>query len=478
MSINGNQLSFDMSKVSTNITPNTRALVRLRVSAALTGFARNKNLETQTDTRKINARTTGDAAQPNLMEYYAYLLRADVQSIDQILYGTTNITDYFTLDPNETGDIYNFSKIILKGDKYSDLYKLIVGAGAIYPGITSASIAIITNATLNIKYNYFNHDGDGIITRESYRYGDNNIMELSDIGFCAVKNQTLYPHKSAIIDFRPYVSLTRSITTSQDPTDPDLYNIKSLYCPINLFQIENTYYANRVDNLYVDKFGSFSLETGTPSKEPTPPSNDYKKGMLIHRIYVPGYTHFIDDIKTLTVENKRYTMRDIGKLEKRIQNLEYYTTLSLLEQEANALTVVDADGFTREKMGIITDSFTSHTVGDTANVEYNVCMNTMEGYMTVPTKAVKLPIKQYTGNLVQFTSGNDSNYNTGLFQLPPTNKEIFIFQPSITTSIAVTGLDLVLCEGVMLLDPAVDDWVDTNVKPPLKVNLDGNSEAY
>ena len=482
LSINSsNQLSFDMSEVDTDITSNSRALVRLRVSAALTGFARNKNLETQTDFRFIKARTTGNAAQPNLMEYYAYLLRADVQSIDQILIEKgsefINITDYFTLDPNETGDIYNFSKIILKGDKYSDLYKLIVGSDATYPGITVGSIAKITSRQIYIKYNYFNHVGDGIITRESYRYGDNNIMELSDIGFCAVKNQTLYPHKSAIIDFRPYVYLTGSIRDDVDPTDPTLYDIKSLYCPINLFQIENTYYANRVDNLYVDKFGSFSLETGTPSKEPTPPSNDYKKGMLIHRIYVPGYTHFIDDIKTLTVENKRYTMRDIGKLEKRIQNLEYYTTLSLLEQEANALTVVDADGFTREKMGIITDSFTSHTVGDTANVEYNVCMNTMEGYMTVPTKAVKLPIKQYTGNLVQFTSGNDANYNTGLFQLPPSNKEIFIFQPSITTSIAVTGLDLVLCEGVMLLDPAVDDWVDTNVKPPLKVNLDGNSEA-
>jgi site-specific DNA-adenine methylase len=53
---------------------------------------------------------------------------------------------------------------------------------------------------------------------------------------------------------------------------------------------------------------------------------------------------FTDRLSGVTkVENKRYTMRDIGKLEKRIDNLEYYTSLSLLEQQTESLNIIDAD---------------------------------------------------------------------------------------------------------------------------------------
>ena len=44
-------------------------------------------------------------------------------------------------------------------------------------------------------------------------------------------------------------------------------------------------------------------------------------------IYVPAYTTTSKDVRIVPVDNKRYTMRDIGKLEKRIERLEYYTCL-------------------------------------------------------------------------------------------------------------------------------------------------------
>jgi hypothetical protein len=46
-----------------------------------------------------------------------------------------------------------------------------------------------------------------------------------------------------------------------------------------------------------------------------------------------------------------------------------------------------------------------------------------------------------------------------------------------TSALSVTGLDVAVYDGLLLLDPAVDDWVDTVTKPPLRVNLDGNSDA-
>ena len=57
-------------------------------------------------------------------------------------------------------------------------------------------------------------------------------------------------------------------------------------------------------------------------------------------------------------------MRDIGKLEKRIENVEYYTQLSLLEQSAQSLQIQDAEGFDRFKNGFVVDNFNGHSIGN------------------------------------------------------------------------------------------------------------------
>jgi hypothetical protein len=52
-------------------------------------------------------------------------------------------------------------------------------------------------------------------------------------------------------------------------------------------------------------------------------------------------------------------MVDIKQLENRIKNLEYYTTLSLLETNTANLFVPDADGLNRFKSGFFVDNFSS-----------------------------------------------------------------------------------------------------------------------
>ena len=44
------------------------------------------------------------------------------------------------------------------------------------------------------------------------------------------------------------------------------------------------------------------------------------------------------------VKNKRYTMKDIGRLETRISNLEEVSSLNLLEKATTDLLIPDADG--------------------------------------------------------------------------------------------------------------------------------------
>ena len=72
-------------------------------------------------------------------------------------------------------------------------------------------------------------------------------------------------------------------------------------------------------------------------------------------------------------------MRDIGGLAKRLENVEYYTQLSLLESAAENLQIQDADGFDRFKNGIIVDNFTGHGIGDVADNNYSVSMDMAAG---------------------------------------------------------------------------------------------------
>ncbi len=52
-------------------------------------------------------------------------------------------------------------------------------------------------------------------------------------------------------------------------------------------------------------------------------------------------------------------MQDIKNLENRIKNLEYYTTLSLLETNTANMFVADGDGLNRYKSGFFVDNFTT-----------------------------------------------------------------------------------------------------------------------
>ena len=52
-------------------------------------------------------------------------------------------------------------------------------------------------------------------------------------------------------------------------------------------------------------------------------------------------------------------MKDIAKLEDRIKNLEFYTTLSLLETDTQNMLIRDANGLNRFKSGFFVDDFSS-----------------------------------------------------------------------------------------------------------------------
>jgi hypothetical protein len=124
-----------------------------------------------------------------------------------------------------------------------------------------------------------------------------------------------------------------------------------------------THFMPRTDKIVLTRDRRFAVVQGIPSPNGDIP-NDDPNAMTLYTVRVNPYTFNSNDASIRFVENKRYTMRDIGDLEKRIEAVEYYTTLNILEQEAKAKTILDETGNEMPKRGILVDQFKGHIVSD------------------------------------------------------------------------------------------------------------------
>ena len=142
--------------------------------------------------------------------------------------------------------------------------------------------------------------------------------------------------------------------------------------------IDYQYYLGRIDRIFLDANGRFNIVKGTPSDDPQlPPALD--DNLEVATIKLPPYLFSLDGASIKRVEHKRYTMSDIGDLDNRITSLEYYTALSLLEKETEALTIQDAKGLDRFKSGFFVDNFKTHQIQDQSNQDFSCSIDTFNG---------------------------------------------------------------------------------------------------
>ena len=111
-------------------------------------------------------------------------------------------------------------------------------------------------------------------------------------------------------------------------------------------------------------------------------------------MYIPAFTQTSKDVRITSVDNRRYTMRDIGKLEKRIERLEYYTTLSILEQQALNMQITDTAGFNRFKSGFIVDNFESHKIGSLRSLDYKCAVDTQQSVLRPQSREDSVALKE------------------------------------------------------------------------------------
>ena len=79
---------------------------------------------------------------------------------------------------------------------------------------------------------------------------------------------------------------------------------------------------------------------------------------------------------------RRYTMKDISDIDRRVDRVEDLATLSVLENISFNMSVRDAvTGLDRFKNGIIVDGFRDHSRGDTGNTQYRNSIDAQETHL-------------------------------------------------------------------------------------------------
>lgn len=327
-----------------------------------------------------------------------------------------------------------------------------------------ATIALIPNragtkGNTVVFVDYCEHVGSGYLTADSYI--DDGI-DYEDIPTYVSQQSAEIYRLSDCVDFRP---------RRQNGDTVGAYD--SLIFPVSgtNFETDFSYYLPRIDKVLLTKDRTFEVIEGIPSLTPNPPS-DNNNAMTLYILTLPPYTSKTSTIRIKYIDNRRYTMRDIGTLEQRLAHVEYYTTLNQLEQAAKSQEVLDEQtGLNRVKNGIIVDPFRGHNIGDVTNPDY-LC--------SIDKTAGELRPAFYPFNInLMFDPTTSSNYKKNGHVLTLDYTEIpFIEQPLAALAINVNPFNVVTFLGKITLDPSSDSWVDTDQKPDVLVNLDGGADGW
>ena len=124
--------------------------------------------------------------------------------------------------------------------------------------------------------------------------------------------------------------------------------------PASNIQTDFEYYLPKRASIFLDNRGSIIVRghLQVSPKLPTPVDNSMKLADLS----LPAFTFKPQDVSLVRRKTQRFTMRDIGKIEERLTNVERTTTLSLLEKDAQSFETTDANGLNRFKSGFVVDN--------------------------------------------------------------------------------------------------------------------------
>lgn len=403
------------------------------------GFEKTKTLTTATPMTFTTAATAQD---PTLLLEHADVYRViSIKMAPGAAFGTTPAANAYTLD---IADRYQFDDG--QRETHYDLSRL-----TLKPSFTSPSNPV------RIEYEYFDHGVGDYFVVNSYNNIDYKVIpeRLRDS-----------------IDFRPRVANKSGGTVRNFVgTGSSLTSIPKRGEDV---EADFSYYLARKDKLALDSNGTFFSITGVPSLNPGDPE-DTSLGMIVYNLALEPYTYGTgsSSVRVNRIENKRYTMRDIGKLEKRIDNLEYYTSLSLLESETQSLKIQDDSGLDRLKNGFIVDNFTGNNIADSASRDY-LCSIDMAAQELRPFYTMSnINLLEKNSNTAQRAASN-YQLNGDIITLPIVAQPVLIKQDYASRLENINPFAIFTFLGNVKINPPSDDWFETERMPDIIQQVEGN----
>lgn len=169
--------------------------------------------------------------------------------------------------------------------------------------------------------------------------------------------------------------------------------------PNGMFIADIEYHLNRVDRVVLDSAGTFSAVKGIASDTPVA-AKQPNNSMTLGYVHIPAYPSLSPYFARVTnrpefatsiilTDNRRFTMKDIGLIQNRLDKLEYQASLSALEQSAADMQILSLSGTDRHKNGILVDSFIGHNVGNVYDPEYScsIADGVLRPYFTLDSVA-------------------------------------------------------------------------------------------
>lgn len=379
-------------------------------------------------------------------------------------------------------NINNVSKFVLDSGQRDSYYGL--STLKIRPG---SGHTVGTNDMLLVELDCFRADtstGNGFFTVDSYVVDNSNTANVTAITTADIPvYTTLSGDKINLrdsIDFRPQfnntaVYATSNSTATVNPANSTSFNSSTITIPTpdTTVQLNLSYYKGRIDKVIISPEGRVSIIEGIPSLNPSTPK-DQDGTMTLGIINVPPfpsltqeqsklYNRFDYLITTTLQQQRRYTMRDVGVIDQRVKNLEYYTLLSALEQDTQNLLVTDTAGNNRFKNGIFVDSFNDFKISDTSSQEFKAALDTQKGILRPKFETNYIPLTEK--NLF-----NTTRYGKNI-TLTHTNTP-FITQPFAAKVRNCAESLIFTWKGDITLSPDGDNVPDIKQNPAINLELD------
>jgi hypothetical protein len=384
------------------------------------------------------------------------LPHADVLRINKILMATTFVTSWTTAVAITALDITaNYQIDNGQRDAFYDYGALVRNQNSPEP-----------QGSLKIYYDYFDHGAGDFFTFGSYSPSQVPYENIPEYKGLKLRDY---------LDFRPLIGTTSTLT-----------NVNILRYG-STFTAKTSRYLARKDKIVLDSAAKIYAISSVPAVVPGEVQLAVNSDSLeLFDVDLASYTDSSEwpDVIFTAREHQRYTMKDIGRLERRIENLEEVVTLSLLEVATKSLQIRDNKDSTLEryKTGFFVDPFTDQTNADPDTNENRFSINPEEQTMQVHISPYGLPLVEKINYTTYSPAGNEGsgetapinaardiqNYQvTGDLLTLPYTTSVLLRQLIATTSIAVAPYIAISFIGSMKVFPSKDIYEDVST---IKIN--------